>query len=97
MAVASIVRFRFRPEAREQIPAIVDDMLAVTRTFAGLERLDILLDENDPDSWALYEIWSDAASEGVYRSFRATPEGAVAGLGDVLAAPPTVESFVIRD
>lgn len=97
MAVASIVRFTFRPEVRDEIPALVDEMLRVTRTFAGLERLDILRDEADPDTWTLYEVWSGRESEDAYRAFRATPEGAIARLGEVLAAPPILENFVLSD
>jgi quinol monooxygenase YgiN len=97
VAVASIVRFTFRPEVRDEIPDLVDDMLRATRTFEGLERLDILLDDSDPDTWTLYEIWTDRESEDVYRAFRATPEGAIPRLGEVLAAPPILENFVIRD
>ena len=97
MAVASIVRFTFREDVRDEIPALVDDMLRVTRSFAGLERLDILLDDADPDTWTLYEIWADRASEDAYRAFRATPEGAIARLGEVLVAPPILENFVVRD
>lgn len=97
VAVASIVRFTFRPETRDEIPALMDDMLRATRSFAGLERLDILLDDTAPDTWTLYEIWTDQASEDAYRAFRATPEGAVPRLGEVLAEPATVENFVVRD
>jgi quinol monooxygenase YgiN len=97
VAVASIVRFTFREDVRDEIPALIDDMLRVTRSFAGLERLDILLDDADPDTWTLYEIWADRASEDAYRAFRATPEGTISRLGEVLVAPPILENFVVRD
>lgn len=96
MTIASIVTFTFRPEVRDEIPALLDDVLATTRRFAGLERLDILVNDDRPDVWTLYEVWSDHESEAAYRAFRATPEGAEPRLGEFSAAPPTVESFVIR-
>lgn len=97
MAVASIVRFTFREDVRDEVPTLIDEMLSTTRRFAGLERLDILLDDADPDTWTLYEVWTDRASEDAYRAFRATPEGAIPRLREVLIAPPILENFVVRD
>jgi len=54
------------------------------------------VNDDRPDVWTLYEVWSDHESEAAYRAFRATPEGAEPRLGEFSAAPPTVESFVIR-
>ncbi|MCR2765052.1 antibiotic biosynthesis monooxygenase [Microbacterium sp. zg.B48] len=94
--IAALVRFTFREDALERVPAIVKDMLDTTRTFAGLEQLDILRDPERPGLWTLYEIWSDDASEQAYRSFRATPEGGVAGLAEVIAERPSLERFTIE-
>jgi quinol monooxygenase YgiN len=94
--IASLVRFTFREDALDRVPGIVKDMLDTTRTFSGLEQLDILRDPERPAVWTLYEIWSDDASEQAYRSFRATPEGGVAGLADVIADRPSLERFLIQ-
>ncbi|HWM16809.1 MAG TPA: antibiotic biosynthesis monooxygenase [Microbacterium sp.] len=94
--IAALVRFTFRDDALETVPPIVDDMLATTRAFTGLEQLDILRDPARPGVWTLYEIWSDDASENAYRAFRATPEGAVPGLAEVLAERPSLERFTIQ-
>jgi len=93
--VVALVRFAFRDDAAEQVGRLVAEMLDTTRAFPGLERLDVLRDPERPGVWVLYEIWSDDVSERAYRSFRATPEGAVAGLPDVLAELPSIERFTI--
>jgi quinol monooxygenase YgiN len=96
-AIAALVRFTFREDALNRVPQIVDEMLDTTRTFSGLERLDILRDPARPGVWTLYEIWSDAASEQAYRSFRATPAGRVPGLAEVMAEPPTLERLTVQE
>lgn len=94
--IAALVRFTFRDDALDRVPRIVDDMLETTRAFAGLEQLDILRDPARPGAWTLYEIWSDDSSEQAYRSFRATPEGAVPGLAEVMTERPSLERFTIQ-
>jgi heme oxygenase (mycobilin-producing) len=94
MTLAALVRFTFRPDA--DAVAVLDAVLATTRTFDGLERLDILVDPDDATRWTLYELWRDAETEGAYRAFRATPEGADPQLAEALAAPPTLERFTLH-
>ncbi|WP_119696350.1 putative quinol monooxygenase [Microbacterium halotolerans] len=95
--IAAIVRFTFVPDAEERVAAVVERTLAITRTFAGCERIDILRSAERQDEWTLYEIWADADKEQAYRDFRASPEGADADLAALLAAPPTLERFTLRD
>lgn len=95
--IAALVRFTFVPESEERIADVVERTLAVTRTFAGLERVDILRSPERPDEWTLYEVWSDAEHEQAYRDFRATPEGADSDLASIVAAPPSLERFVLRE
>ena len=92
--IAALVRFAFAPDAAAE--EIIENTLATTRTFAGLERVDILHGQDDPAAWTLYEVWSSAEEEQAYRTFRTTPEGADPALSSALTAPPTLERFTLR-
>ncbi len=95
--IAAIVRFAFIPGEEERVAGIVERTLAVTRTFDGLERIDVLRSPERPEEWTLYEVWSDAQSEQAYRDFRATPEGADPDLASIVAGPPSLERFILRE
>lgn len=97
MSIAALVRFTFREDALAEVPSVVEETLAATRTFDGLERLDILVDPERPGVWTLYEIWADRESEDAYRAFRMRPEGAMPRLGALFAEPPTLERFVVLE
>lgn len=87
MAHVAIVEFHIVPEKLEEARAVFADMLRTSREYDGCERLDWLVDRDDPASWTLYEEWSSWEAEQAYRDFRAG-EGAVPELKDVMAGPP---------
>lgn len=87
MAHVAIVEFRIVPEKVEEAKAVFAEMLKTSRAFDGCERLDWLVDRDDPASWTLYEEWSSWEAEQAYRDFR-TGEGAVPEIGPLLAGPP---------
>lgn len=92
--IAALVGFAFAPGT--DAAAVLDATLATTRTFAGLERVDVLQSPDDENSWTAYEVWSSEADEQAYRDFRATPEGADPALSGALTAPPTLQRFFLR-
>lgn len=87
MTHVAIVEFRIRAELLEQARDVFGPMLETSAAFDGCERLDWLVDRDDPTSWTLYEEWSSWEAEQAYRDFRAG-EGAVPELGPLLAGPP---------
>lgn len=87
MTNVALVEFRIRPERLEEAKALFADMLRTSAAFDGCERLDWLVDREDPTAWTLYEEWSTWEAEQAYRDFRAG-EGAVPELGQLLAGPP---------
>lgn len=93
--IGALVRLRFTTAADERVEEIVDAALAATRAFDGLEHLRVLKSVDDPAEWTLYEIWRDAEAEQAYRAFRATPEGADAGLASVVQSI-SVEHFTFH-
>ena len=89
MPVAALLEFRFKPEVLDQVPDAVSRTLAVTRKFDGCQRIDVLIDDEDPSRYLLVEVWDSMEHDAAYREFRASPDGA-SELGPLLAAPPVV-------
>jgi len=87
MACVAILEFRIRADRLGEAGSLFDRMLETTRSYPGVERLDWLVDRDDPTAWTLYEEWSSWETEQAYREFRAG-EGAVPELAGVLAGPP---------
>ncbi|KAA9132243.1 antibiotic biosynthesis monooxygenase [Microbacterium caowuchunii] len=87
MTHVAIVEFRIRPERLEEARGLFARMLETSRAYTGCERLDWLVDRDDPASWTLYEEWSSWEAEQAYRDFRAGA-GAVPEMGPLLAGPP---------
>ena len=87
MTKVAIVEFRIAEDRLEEARTLFGPMLRVSREFEGCERLDWLVDRDDPTSWTLYEHWTTWEAEQAYRDFRAGA-GAVPELGGVLREPP---------
>jgi quinol monooxygenase YgiN len=92
--VAALLEFRFKPEVVDQVPGAMSRTLAVTREFDGCQRIDVLVDNEDPSRYLLVEIWQSMEHDEAYRQFRASPAGA-SELGPLLAAPPVVMYYSV--
>ena len=89
MPVAALLEFRFKPEVADQAPDALSRTLAVTRQFDGCQRIDVLVDSEDPTRYLLVEVWESMEHDATYRAFRASPDGA-SELGPLLAAAPVL-------
>jgi quinol monooxygenase YgiN len=87
--VAALLEFRFKPDVVDQVPDALSRTLAVTRTFDGCQRIDVLVDSEDPTRYLLVEVWESMEHDRAYREFRASPGGA-SELGPLLAALPVL-------
>lgn len=92
MPVAALLEFRFKPEILDQVQGALSRTLAVTREFAGCQRIDVLVDDSDPSRYLLVEVWDSMEHDAAYRAFRATPDGA-SELGPMLAAAPALTYY----
>jgi quinol monooxygenase YgiN len=92
--VVAFLEFRFKPEAADQAPDALTRTLAVTRQFDGCQRIDVLVDNEDPTRYLLVEVWESMEHDAAYREFRASPGGA-SELGPLLAAPPVLMYYVL--
>jgi len=92
--VAALLEFRFKPDVLDQVPDAVSRTLAVTRKFDGCQRIDVLVDHEDPSRYLLVEVWDSMEHDAAYREFRASPAGA-SELGPLLIAPPVVMYYTV--
>jgi quinol monooxygenase YgiN len=92
--VAALLEFRFKPEVVDQVPGAMSRTLAVTREFDGCQRIDVLVDNEDPSRYLLVEVWDSMEHDEAYREFRASPAGA-SELGPLLTAPPVVMYYSV--
>ncbi|HYJ50891.1 MAG TPA: putative quinol monooxygenase [Microbacterium sp.] len=92
MPIVALVEFRIMPASIDDARAIFEAMLAQTRRFDGADRIDWLVDRDDPAAWTLYEEWRSAEAEQAYRAYRMN-EGAVPELGPLLDGPPRLRRF----
>jgi quinol monooxygenase YgiN len=94
VSVAALLEFRFKPEVHDQVPGVLSSVLAVTRNFDGCQRIDVLVDDEDPGRYLLVELWESLEHDAEYRKFRASPEG-VSELPPLLAAPPVLAYYSV--
>ena len=94
MPVAALLEFRFKPEVLDEVPDAMSRTLAVTRKFDGCQRIDVLVDDEDPSRYLLVEVWDSMEHDEAYRKFRASPAGA-SELGPLLTAPPVVMYYSV--
>jgi len=92
--VAALLEFRFKPDVLDQVPDAMARTLAVTRKFDGCQRIDVLVDDEDPSRYLLVEVWDSMEHDEAYRKFRASPAGA-SELGPLLTAPPVVMYYSV--
>ncbi len=92
MSIVAIVEFHIAAERTDDARVLFDRMLAQTRGFEGAERIDWLVDRDDPASWTLYEEWSSPVTEQAYRDYR-MGEGAIPELGPMLDRAPVLRRF----
>lgn len=89
MPVAALLEFQFKPEVVDEVPGAISRTLEVTRKFDGCQRIDVLVDSEEPSRYLLVEVWDSMEHDAAYREFRASPGGA-SELGPMLAAPPVL-------
>lgn len=93
MSITVFLDLHLNPEAVPAAPAMMREILADTRSFAGCEGVDVLVDRNDATHLVLVERWASVEADAAYRQWRATD--GVTELGTLLASPPTTTTLEI--
>jgi quinol monooxygenase YgiN len=90
--ITAILELRLKPESVDAAPAVLQEVLAVTRAFEGCLSLEVLTDVTDPTHVTIVETWESMERDLAYRAFRQTPEGK-STLGTLLAGAPTLAKY----
>jgi quinol monooxygenase YgiN len=96
MPVIVLLELRFKPESATEAAEVFRRELVATRAFDGNITTEVLVDEDDPAHWVIYEIWESVAHDEAYRSFRAA-DGKITDLPPLLAAPPVKTRYNTSD
>ncbi len=89
MSIVATLELRLRPDQVEAAPAVLDEVLAETRAFAGNLGVEVLTDLEDPTRVTAFERWESLEHDTAYRAWRAG-DGNRPALGALLAAPPVL-------
>jgi quinol monooxygenase YgiN len=96
MPVIVMLELKFKPESATEAAEVFRRELVKTRAFDGCITVDVLVDEDDPAHWVIYELWESVEHDEAYRSFRAG-EGKITELPPLLAAPPVKTRYNTSD
>lgn len=96
MAITVLLEFTLKPESVAEARELMGRELQTTRGFEGNLVTDVIVDEDDPAHWVIYERWESVEHDEAYRAFRAG-EGKIAGLPPLLAAPPVKIRYLDTD
>lgn len=96
MAVTVLLEFKLKAEALAEARELMGRELQATRAFDGNLATDVIVDEDDPTHWIIYERWESVEQDEAYRSFRAG-EGKITALPALLAVPPVKTRYLDTD
>ena len=96
MANTVLLELRFKPESVAAARELMGRELQTTRTFDGNLATDVIVDEDDPAHWIIYERWESVEHDEAYRAYRAG-DGKIEGLPALLAAPPVKIRYLDTD
>jgi quinol monooxygenase YgiN len=95
LPVIALLDLQLKADSLDTGLAMIHEILADTRAFAGCLGVSVLVDSNDPAHVVLYETWESAEHDRAYREWRAGP--GASNLGSVLAAPPKPNLFTVAE
>jgi quinol monooxygenase YgiN len=96
MPVTVLLELKIKPEALAEVRELMGRELQTTRAFDGNLATDVIVDEDDPTHWIIYERWDSVEQDEAYRAFRAG-EGRIAALPALLADPPVKTRYLDTD
>jgi quinol monooxygenase YgiN len=96
MAITVLLELHFTPESVAQARELMGRELQTTRAFDGNLATDVIVDEDDPAHWIIYERWESVEQDEAYRRYRAG-DGKIVELPPLLAAPPVKIRYLDTD
>lgn len=96
MSIVVLIELQVKPEAMNEVNAVLRELLPDTRAYDGCLGLDIHRNMDQAGNLMLYQRW---ASREQYRDYLAwrTRSGVVNRLRDLLQTPPSARHFERMD
>ncbi len=96
MAIAVTLDLKVQPGKGGELTEILKSMLGDTRARHGAQRIEMVVNQDDPDHIVIYENWDSKEDHQAYMAWR-QERGDLDALGTFVASPPTVTYFEIAD
>jgi quinol monooxygenase YgiN len=94
MSVIAVLEFQLDPGTLSEGLPVLHEVLQETRTFAGCQSVEVMVDQADAAHLVVVEHWESMEADEAYRAFRAGP-GAPTVLGPYLAGAPKLTKGVL--
>ncbi|GAB3141661.1 putative quinol monooxygenase [Marisediminicola antarctica] len=94
MTALAHLDLRLDPTVLDTVPTVLNEVLAATRAWPGIEGLEVINDDANP-SHVVVELWTTTTDHDAYAAWRTTPDAA-SHLGDALNAQPVKTVIVER-
>ena len=92
MSVTVILEAKAKPENRDKLKQLFVDILPDTRAYGGCQGLELIVNQEDPETLIVFERWESRKHYEAYLKWR-TDTGALATLVPMLATPPSIRYF----
>jgi quinol monooxygenase YgiN len=89
MSITVIVEFTAQPDKIEDLKAAFKAILPDTRAYDGCEGVTVLQNQEAPENIVFVETWANRPVYEKYFAWR-VESGALAALGEMVAAPPSI-------
>ncbi len=96
MSVIVLLEMHVKPEAVNEVKALLKELLPDTRAYAGCQGIDIYGNIDDTGNLVFYERWDSREHYQKYLAWR-TETGVVDQLSAKLTAPPNIRYFARVD
>ncbi len=96
MAITALLDINVQPGKADEMVQWMKDNLPDTRARQGAGKMELIVDQDDPNHMVVYETWDRKADQEAYMAWR-TERGDLDILGPMFAAPPTFTFFDIAD
>ena len=92
MSVIVLLEMQVKPEAVNEVKALLKGLLPDTRAYAGCQGIDIYGNTDDAGNLVFYERWDSREHYQRYLAWR-TETGVVDQLSAKLTGPPSIRYF----
>ena len=96
MSTIVILEIKANPGTGDSLQALFKEILPDTRSYNGCISLDLIRNQDDPDTFIAYEVWESKEHYETYFQWR-VDTGAIAALEPMIEGPPQIRYFNMTD